>query len=310
MSKKKLARKYNVEIIRAKDGFSIAKKKETELHGLLSNDTGEIIIPFEYQYLDVDFSKSELVVAENQDGFYGFINRKNEVIIPFQYQFASNFRNGFSYISRFVEQNGLGIEYQGVIDEKGNIIFPMDYENIYLQIKQNCVLAKTQGKWGIMTFTKDIILPFEFEEIESLLMANNDFYICTQNNKIGLFNIYTKEFIIPVQLDGIEESFYIRKGYKEFGYCIFTKNNLQALVKIEDNDILFLTEYIYDFIDHINCFQGRVRINQNGLWGIADTEGKVIIPCKYDTIYFNDTRIKAKKGKKEYVFNLNGNLII
>ncbi|MFP3681872.1 WG repeat-containing protein, partial [Pseudomonas sp. SIMBA_041] len=82
--------------------------------------------------------------------------------------------------------------------------------------------------------------------------------------------------------------FYLTKGYREYGYFIFTKNKLQSLVRIEHNEILFLTEYIYDFIDHINSLEDRVRINQNGLWGISNIEGEIIIPCKYDKVDYPD----------------------
>ncbi len=150
----------------------------------------------------------------------------------------------------------------------------------------------------------------EFEKIEIFGIGNSTLYTCDKNNQIGLFDIYINKFIIPIELDDIEESFYLTKGYREYGYFIFTKNKLQSLVRIEHNEILFLTEYIYDFIDHINCLEDRVRINQNGLWGISDIEGEIIIPCKYDKVGYPDNgRIKALKAEKEYVFNLNGDLI-
>ncbi|MFP3594237.1 WG repeat-containing protein [Chryseobacterium sp. SIMBA_038] len=310
MSRKKLRTKYNVEIIRAKDGFSIAKSKKTELYGLLNNNTGEIIIPFEYKFLDADFSKSELITAENIDGLYGFINKKNETIIPFHFEYTTNFSNGFAYTSRFVEENNLGIEYQGVIDEKGNKIFPIEYEEIYIHQKQNCVLVKKESKWGILTLKKEQILPLEFEKIEIFGIGNSTLYTCDKNSQIGVFDIYINKFIIPIELDDIEESFYLTKGYREYGYFIFTKNKLQSLVRIEHNEILFLTEYIYDFIDHINSLEDRVRINQNGLWGISNIEGEIIIPCKYDKVDYPDNgRIKAIKAEKEYIFNLSGDLI-
>jgi hypothetical protein len=76
-------------------------------------------IPVIYKYLDPDLEESQLLAAENEYGLYGYLNLKNEVIIAFQYEHATGFRNGFAYISRFTEEDGRGIAYEGVINEKG-----------------------------------------------------------------------------------------------------------------------------------------------------------------------------------------------
>jgi len=306
MSRKKLKAKYNVEIISARDGFSVAKNKETDLYGLLDNNKEEIIIPFEYKFIDVDFSKSELILAENRDGLYGFINRKNEITIPFEYEFAYNFLNGFAIAVKNYEEN-----YEGIIDELGNVIIPIRYDEIYILHPKKYAKIKENGKYGLMNFESEIILTTQYDFIDTLGYFASTLVLCEQNEKFGIFDFAKREFIIPIEIDHLEDSLIVDKDNTRFEYYVLTKNDHECLIILKDNKIKYLTEFIYDHIDHTNISEGIIRIKQNGSWGAADINCNIIIPCKYEEIFYaNNGKIKAVVNNQEYWFNLEGNLIL
>lgn len=289
--------------------FAIARDRENERYGLYNKITQTFDIPVIYKYLDPDLEESQLLAAENEYGLYGYLNLKNEVIIAFQYEHATGFRNGFAYISRFTEEDGRGIAYEGVINEKGEPILPMEYEKLYIQYPHHYAIVQKNGKQGIITLDEQEIIPLEFDHIETFCYSNGELFECTQNQKTGVYDVKSGKFVIPLELDSIEDSFIIdtNPGYM---YYIFTRNGLQALVKFQNETFTFLTDYIYAHIDHLEMSENRVRVAKNGLWGATDIDGKQIIPCEYDWIdYARNGKIKAEKSGKEYILDLNGTLI-
>lgn len=286
------------------DEFSILKEKKTELYGLYNRKTQKFEIPLIYHYMDADFSKSKLILVQNNEGFFGYLNESNEIILPFQYEEASTFSYGIAYISKFVEENNLEIEYHGIIDENGKLILPIEYNSIYIY-NEECVIIKKNNKYGIITLNKSIILPLEYDCIESFGWISEGFFKCYQNEKIGIFDITTQIYIIPVELDRIE--YYLMNSHQE--YHIFAKNGLEALVKIVNREIIFITDYIYEYIDQTEMPKNRLRAKKNGFFGVIDMNGNLIIPCEYQSIYYSNKKIEAIKGKKESIFDLDGHLI-
>ncbi|WP_312297746.1 WG repeat-containing protein [Chryseobacterium sp.] len=283
--------------------FAIAHDRENEKYGLYNKNTKTLEIPLIYNYLDADLEKSQLLTAENADGFYGYLNLNNEVIISFQYEHATNFRNGLAYITRFTDENA----YEGVINEKGDLMLPMEYEKLYIQHPYNYAIVQKKGKYGIITLDEQVILPLEMDHIETF--GYDQLFECTQNQKIGIYEVKSGKFIIPLELDRIDESFIVDTKPR-YEYYIFIKNELQALVKYQNGIITFLTDYIYDHIDHIGMSENRVMVMMNDLWGATDVDGKLIIPCQYDWIHhMGNGKIKAKKNGREYILDLNGTVL-
>ncbi|WP_241331320.1 WG repeat-containing protein [Chryseobacterium arthrosphaerae] len=280
--------------------FAIAHDRENEKYGLYNKTTRNLDIPLIYHYLDADLERSQLLTAENADGFYGYLNLKNEVVIPFQYEHATNFWNGLAYITRFTDENA----YEGVINEKGALVLPMEYEKLYIQHPHHYAIVQKKGKYGIITLNEQVILPLEMDHIETF--GYDQLFECTQNQKIGIYDVKSGKFIIPLELDGIEESFIVdtKPGYE---YYVFIKNELQALVKHQNGSITFLTGYIYDHIDHTGMSENRVMVMMNGLWGATDVDGRPVIPCEYEwSHHMGNGKIKGKKNGKEYILDLNG----
>ncbi|PZX38110.1 WG repeat protein [Nonlabens dokdonensis] len=97
--------------------YSIKKGKK---YGLI-NDANEIILPFKYKDIDLDFisanpingkgDKFSIVVRKGKK--YGAVNLKNEVVIPFQYDYLKR----LSYHKLFKAQKNEAYEIIGVNNE-------------------------------------------------------------------------------------------------------------------------------------------------------------------------------------------------
>lgn len=59
----------------------------------------------------------------------------------------------------------------GVINKKGKVVVPMDYESVWIMdsretdLIKNPVLVKKNGKYGVVSSSNDIIIPFGYQEL-------------------------------------------------------------------------------------------------------------------------------------------------
>ena len=106
----------------------------TKRAGLVDSETGEIMIPLEYN--DMNHYSEGLVSAENFNGKYGFLDSVGNVIIPFIYEDAGDFSEG---VAAVFKQSGyantlFGIQptYKcGYIDRYGSEVIPFKFKSTF-----------------------------------------------------------------------------------------------------------------------------------------------------------------------------------
>jgi hypothetical protein len=107
-------------------------------YGMVEMSSGDIVIPFEYEFLG-DYSEDKLICAK-KNGKYGYINLKNKTIIPFKYDSAKAFSEGLacvgeikgSYLSILGER--IPIIKFNFIDTSGQIVINSSFGFRYLSI--------------------------------------------------------------------------------------------------------------------------------------------------------------------------------
>lgn len=113
-------------------GYLAVKKDmpdNTTRYALIEEETGKIMIPFEYTDM-MNYSEG-LIAVENVNGKWGFLDVNGKTVIPFIYDGAGNFSEGLAVvekISGYVYHNlwGKTPTYQaGYIDKKGTVVIPI-----------------------------------------------------------------------------------------------------------------------------------------------------------------------------------------
>ncbi len=101
--------------------------------GLVEEETGKIIIPFEYK--DMGQYSEGLISAQNINGDCGYLDISGKVIIPFEYSQAGDFSEGLAAVynksGEFMNTIGFGRVERlkcGYIDKKGNVIIPFKFQ--------------------------------------------------------------------------------------------------------------------------------------------------------------------------------------
>jgi len=239
----------------------LAKVEKNKKNGLVDIN-GKVVIPVMYESLyhcdNSGWPKSVVI-----NGKAGAINRKNKLVIPASYSYIGCFYNGLALVS-----DPKGKTY-GIIDSTGKLIIPFGiYQSLSEEFNNGLVPAKKDNRWGYINKAGKEVIPFiymhafPFENGRAeVTKGYDDIYINTKGEEV---NHYMTE---------------LRKQYQQLSYPL----------------------------------NGQIRYRKDGIgWCLMDTTGKELIPAgKYDDVdYFLEGIAFVKKGKKWGGIDQQGNLVI
>lgn len=278
------------------------------------------IVPIIYDELDL---YSEGLAAAKIRGKYGFLDRKGKEIIAFQYDEVESFNSlGLALVKNKSKY--------GLIDKKGVTIIPNDFENIIFLESVKLIAVCKNGKWAFYSILGKPISDLIYDEINftesSLVLVKKDGKVGYVDadleiripfgkyrsgsifNKNGLAIVSTKSLygvinlkdlqVIKIKFDSIG---FLQEQYSESdSYVGFKKNSLSLF----DEKGNLLIDCIKDYFKDYAKFDGKIRAiyqvrGVNGLWGVVDSKGKVLIPLVYQ-------EIERFGGENKTVVKLNG----
>lgn len=177
--------------------------------------------------------------------------------------------------------------------------------------KGDYVFAKKDGKWGIINFQGEELLPFAYDH-EHSMMRSDEWVFCLQKDGVPLsINLKTGENR-PVpsktaktdQREDMADGF-VRQEKKEGWGMLNSAGKL-------------IYDYVYDFIrydadepDGYYLPAPYVALRKNNLCGVGDTAGHIIIPTVHkEWIYNLDSFFVGRKDSLELLYDLRGRQII
>lgn len=151
----------------------------------------------------------------------GFMDKNNVVIVPPEYSaYYGDCYNENDYVrveKAFIDwvsfNHGTSIQYlYGLIDYKGEIVFPCEYLRIlpaYGTESNIFTIQHPQEGWAVVTADGEEIISFgEYQEISGF---NKGFAQVKQNGKYGIIN-EAGELVVPVEYDTIQ-NFYSQQWF-------------------------------------------------------------------------------------------------
>lgn len=279
---------------------------------------GNMVIPCKYDIIH-SFGKDSLAVAYLNEKS-GFIDFKGNIVIPFDYEYCERFSEGLAA----VRQDGL----YGFINRKGELIIPCQYEGLYNShgFCDGLVGVSINGgnagiiddKWGYIDKTGKIVIPFQDgltgAPFSSGLSVRCRGGITLSQDKNGLPKIYEAplEAAFINKKGELVSDFFEIQNIQEFrnGYSVIQdKTGWYGLINTRGE---FVIPCKYSFI--ANGFDDKyVLVGLNGKYGMACKEtGEVVIPIIYemDSWTFKEGVIPVKKdGKMGYINENNQNVI-
>ena len=242
-------------------------------------------------------------------------------------------------------KNAIAVQQQskwGILSDKGKTLLPVSYDEIK-QFTGSLLLAKKDGKYGLIDENIHIITPLKYDRIGDLYESSpynkkKQNIIAVLNAKQGLLDLNGREIthfkydlIEPMQYDlylvkinhqwgllndaGLEIApcLYDNIQLHEFATLIVTAKNLYGLI---GRDGRMIKKPIYSNIA-LDVFDRKYvyRLSYQGKTGFTDIAGKVILPLLYDDAQRLPSvlplqRFVVKNGKLFGVSNYSGKVII
>jgi uncharacterized protein (TIGR02145 family) len=245
---------------------------------------------------DEVFEINEGMIKVKKDDLFGFLDKEGNEIVPCNYLFASDFKDGVSYIVSKNEDDEIVFDYINYNNER---YFSLkNYKNGNSPNKYGAWVQKdSTANWDFYDLKGQLVHNVDFENVKNF---NDGYSWCIKDKTIFLLSIsgQTQKIIasddeICIDLDN--------------GLIAISINKKYGFYKLDGT---IVTQFIYDFYV-LNLSKGNICVNIDEKWGVINSDGLVVIPCIYDDIEDgnNDLFIVTLDDKKGVV-DVTGNIII
>ncbi|MBN1182029.1 MAG: WG repeat-containing protein [Bacteroidales bacterium] len=207
----------------------------------------------------------------------------------------------------------------GLVDSALNLVIPCIYDEVNPEYLWNYATVRIENKHGVTDKSGRTIVPVQYDNVEPFKFYEGDFLVIVKSNDLyGLYNQYGK-YQLKCKYENIDIN-YVEDAPDIDEWVIFKLNGKYGYAnKFGEKKTEAIYDEIYVNLDdqskHID--KDLIKVKQGDLWGLIDTAGNILFPCKYQTIYQIDNsdilvlNSKRSKIKSIYVRNCyTGNLIL
>lgn len=271
------------------------------------NEGDTIIIPIQYDSLiNVTNSWPKVFIAQ-VDQKFGLLNADNEIVIPFEYDrihlMTNGHYTGIMNSSLKVEKDGK----QGLMRVDGSIELTCKYDYINTWCGQtDCPKEGVQyhvgidGKYGYINKDESIAIPLEYESLSATGFSG--LIKAKKNGVVGLMDTLENFILAPEY-----EQLFSESMMRYPNLTAFKKDGKWGLMCGEYSNMRVILENRFDSVITDYRFENHFVIINKGKWGLADTNGKVVIKPQFQQIEaMEDGTFAYKKGGKWGFMNQSG----
>ncbi len=272
--------------------------------------------------------KEGKIVVKNGNKF-GIVDTNLVQVIPFIYD-----KIQFLGKDNFVVKTEKGFN---IISQKNELLLKQHYEELGTSFNNGILEAKKNEKWGLINIAGKELSPFKYDRISKL--RSSCLYHTTINKQVGLIDLYGQE-ILPCNNLRIKESHDYMTIIKGSQFGLMQKNglfnlpleyqqisplglqyggNYPHLFRVKQNDQVGIynalekskIDYRYSAIDDVR--KGVMVARKEGIYGLIDPFGKIIIPFQYAYMQDNGRSnyvLARNKDHKMALFDRSGNLLV
>lgn len=244
------------------------------------DEEGEFIIPFVSGFDLMISGEYILLLNQNSDIKTKILTKENEEIYSSDTQVVYYYDGEHSILSRFTgtysedPDNPYEIWEFAIGDKNFNPISEFEYSYIQVNKEHNFsyLFSEKDGKYGVIDWNGNVILPTEYDWITSLGREFNE-TVCVirKDNKYGLFDGRTGKIVADCKYDNFS-------GYGS-GLIAMQHNGKWGYLNDRGETVI---QFQYDRA--LEFISGYAHVIKNGKSGLIDPKGSYVIPCEYDYI--------------------------
>lgn len=256
---------------------------DAKLYGII--DFNKTVI-FDNQYLDIKPIHASNKYAVKIDEGYRLVDKNGKLIIE----------NSFEDIKEINDEDivfGENGKY-GITTTSLEKKIEAKYEDLSL-MQASYYIAKNNGKYGVINTSDEVQIDFKYMNIKYEKMAGiviaqldndqYDIYDSSMNLKMTTNSIEVTNEYMTVKI-GEEYKYYNFKFEEKEAKAIFTSNEMFASKKDEkygfvDKEGNVTVEHKYEKVTEFNKY-GYAGIKSNGLWGVINFKGEIILEPTYN----------------------------
>ena len=224
---------------------------------------------------------------------------------------SENWKANYDWVEPLCENSVVKVRKNhkfGLVDHNGKVLIPVEYEDIQSGVSLNLdwLWAKKDGKYGYLDENGAVVIPFIYDGAKTF---SGSMAAVKKGDKWGFIN---RDFI---NRDAEEELPFIYDEAEAFHQgkwlsptlCLVKKGGKWGYINTEGTVIIpFAYDELDDFYTDDYC-----AAKKNGKWGYIDKNNKVIIPFIYDEVEDSDLKyIRVVKDGKEGIIDFNRKTVI
>ncbi len=195
-----------------------------------------------------------MLVFQDENGLYGYMNINQEVLITPRFEKAYDFHEGIAMV---VMHSAIGY-----IDNKGEYIVECQYED-GRDVSNQQMIVKSKGRYGVIDVHHHLIVPFEYEQIKQY---EDNYYLC-RDHLWGACDAQGS-LLVPLMYDSILPFFegLARVSMHDHYGCVNDKGEL-------------VIPFIYDYMTICKC--GVIIVSIGYRYGYMDMKGNLLTPIMF-----------------------------
>lgn len=270
------------------DNVIMASNKD--FNEALFNSNGKQLTDFVYKQIYGGVEEGFFEVR-NLNNKAGHLSMQGAEVIPCIYEDSRYFHEGIASMKLD--------DKWGCVDCNNNTIIPFIYEELGI-CYDNKICSKQENKWGVINKFNNKLIDFKFDDINLYINRDDGSFPAKLNDKWGIVDIYG-ETIYDFIYDDCED-------LDEKGWFKFKKDDKWAIYSCERNE--FISDFIYEDVEYYS--NGICRVQQNGKSDYVDEFNVPVSDFYYDSIkhFYRTNLIAIYKSGKCGLMNTNGKILI
>lgn len=272
------------KLVRALGENGLAAAQDDSGYWGFIDENGKEVIPFYYTEVG-DFQDNGLAKVKSGDS-YGFINELGVIMIDPYYDEVSDFN-----------ENGMAMVRTGKRYNFVNSIGAKQYDNVWEFTEMGIAPAKKDGKYFFINKAGNKINDCIYDVVNSF-DEGNQIYKVRQGTKYGLVNKNGEE-MLPVAYDGIDT---------RYRYHIVWNGALYGVVTLEGKT---LCDAEYKYIGDVDCENELLLAEKvKNQWELRNWNNETIIQFEADNAFFCNGFVCVYNGENQSIYNAEGQLVL
>lgn len=267
------------------------------------NKKGNLIIPIKYLYITYQSHDGGYFLAKDHDNRVGLYSREGDILLPAKYSDAMVKKlpsGNYEYIVTSASK------HIGIVSMNGKeIISPNKYTYIsHFKNYYYLHIGGMEGVVGVADESGKIIIPANYY---TNISYNDGYFVVKKGNRAGVCDTSGKLLFMTNY-----NSLSLKKDKSGTKYWETILGNAKGKISLNGDIMEEPCPTTTEKLEEKGGFSYIEFIDNKGNHGVKDRRGHVLIPCKYDSIFYSDASRHFIVGKDEFsgLYNIDGNVII